>query len=38
MVLHLTRPKIGNFGDVPQPISWLGMEKKTKPNTTEDTF
>jgi len=26
-VLRPTRNKIGHFGDVPKPISWLGMEK-----------
>jgi len=27
-VLRPTRHKIGHFGDVPQAISWFGMEKK----------
>jgi len=31
-VLRLTWRKTGHFGDVPKPISWLGIEK-TKPNT-----
>jgi len=35
VALRLTRHKIGHFENVPKPISWLGMEKKTKPNTTK---
>jgi len=31
-VLRPTRYKIGNFRDVPKPISWLGIEKQ---NLTE---
>jgi len=27
VVLHPTRHKTGHFGDVPKPISWLGVEK-----------
>jgi len=27
-VLRPTRHKIGHFGDVLKPISWLGMEKQ----------
>ena len=27
MVLRPTRHKIGHFGDTPNPIYWLGMEK-----------
>ena len=32
-VLHPTQHNIGHFGDVPKPISWLGMEKLK--NTTK---
>ena len=27
MVLRPTRRKFGHLGDVPKPVSWLGMEK-----------
>jgi len=36
VVLRPTPHKIGHFGDVsPKAISWLGIGKKTKPDTTK---
>jgi len=32
--LYVPLDKIGHFGDVPKPTSWLGMEK-AKSNTTK---